>query len=1148
MFKFCSVVKNELMRYFSSSLAHVYLLAFLFLNASLTLYLGDFINRGIADLSVMFSFIPWIYLVFVSGIAMRLWSEEFKNKTVVQILSLPVSPTTLVWGKFTAAWIFCTIGLILTFPFVVTVNVLGNPDNGIISAGYFGCFILSGAMLAVAQPMSALTKNQVIALVLSVIANLLFFMSGLEYVLAFFRSVLPFNMVENIASLSFLSHFNDICNGMIGLRDILFYISIIILFNIITELIVRIKTSGVSPFIKTNKKSAYLCAVLVVWLGFAGFNMINTQLLDTYYLDVTQDKHFTLSETAKQILKNIKEPVTVKVYYSPLLSQRNPLFRQTADYLRRLLKTYQHQAPESFSYRFYYPQFLNEEEDLAIHDEMVQIPLPDVNQNAYFGISLVDEAGQHKTIPLIPLENQNNLSQQILQNIYELSHTKKTLGIITSLPVFGLQMSQHTIGTRWQIIDELEKLYHIKNIEKTEDFTNIDVLLMIHPQEMPDDLVNAVANYTLNGGKIVVLADIAAEATRLYSPVNRRLTPTQLHQLNLLWGFSFNPDTVIADLGNSITVNVGSGEHAVYSQDVIQFTSSGNQINHAQQETQHLSNLLFASASSIIPLEGHKSTFISLLKTGDNAALLSSDVVYENINPADILAQFKSDHTPKIVAAKIVSNIPQHPFEVIVIGDSDFAYDSFWSRFKMIDEHKYSVFVNDNANFLLNALDSLSGQNTLIPLRQSRPFIPRFDKWEALRKQNALETAIQERQIFDKINQVKTDLNNLWQKKDFENRQKFSDDELSVIADYRQNLKKLKQKLSDLRIHQNQNIEQKQVWVVFFNLYAVPLFLIVCFVCLSLICRQKPKYSPSKMPYFTKRVLMPFLLCFILFGCGLTLVLSSDQQNKTMEGQLVFTDWKRQLNQIQTITFERNGTSLSFYQKEGLWYIKGYEDYPVYQRRIINFLATLANMRYLEKKSARAEYLPKFGLDSSHLTTVTLGETDNKIIFQFDIGSYDEEIGRGGRGAFLKFPNRFQVWLVVADFISLSTDWRNWTLNTALNPRFGRVKSVSKKMPEDVLILLIKELQNTPLTLSREDPKVLLPVNDISLVFENDDQMTIYFEQKENKYYIRYTYEKPNNAYLRLFADYTKDKLYEIPAQNMENLSDIFSAIRQEND
>ena len=1147
MSKFLSVVKNELARYFSSSLAHVYLLAFLFLNASLTLYLGDFINRGTADLAIMFSFIPWIYLIFVSGIAMRLWAEEFKSKTVVQILSLPVSPTVLVWGKFTAAWIFCTLGLLLTFPFVITVNVLGAPDNGVIAAGYLACFLLSGAMLAVAQPMSALTKNQVIALVLSVIANLLFFMSGLEYVLVFFRSVLPFNIVENIASLSFLSHFYDISNGLIGLHDILFFISLIIIFNFITELIVRVKTSGVAPFIKTNKKTAYLLAIIVFWCGFAGFNMINTQLLDIYSLDVTQDKRFTLSDAAKHILKNIKEPVTVKIYYSPVLSQRNPLFRQTADYLRQLLKTYQRENFSALNYRFYYPQFLNDDEDLAIHDEMAPIPLPDLNQNAYFGLTLVDEAGQNKTMPLIPLENKDKLNQQILQNIYELSHHKKNLGIITSLPVFGLQMSQHTVGSSWQIIDELKKLYNIKSIETVKDFKNIDVLLMIHPQNMSDELVNAVANYTLNGGKIVVLADIAAEALRLYSPVNQRFTPTQLSNLNLLWGFEFNPDTVIADLENSITVNVGSKDHAVYSQDVIQFTIAKDNINAQQKETKNLSNLLFASATPISPIKNHNSTFIPLLSTGSNVALMNSEVVYENMNPADILAQFKSDNTPKVVAAKIISNVPQHPFEVIVIGDSDFAYDSFWSQFKMLDEHKYLVFVNDNANFLLNAIDSLSGQDALIPLRQSHSFIPRFDKWELIRKQNALDTAAQERKIFEEINSIKVNLNNLWQKKDFEKRQEFSDDELSIIADYRNNLKNLKQQLSDLRLHQNHNLEIKQVWVVFFNLYAIPLLLIICFTGFTFANRQKQKYAPAGGIYFTRQFWWPFSLCLVLFIGGLGLVLSADKQNTTLEGQLVFTNWKQQLNQIQTITLQKNDQTLTFYKKEGLWQIKGYEEYPVYQRRIVNLLAVLSNAKYLEKKSARAEYLPKFGLDTPHATTVTLNNVAGENVFQFNIGNYDEEIGRGGRGAYLKFPNRFQVWLIEADFISLSTDWRDWTLNTALNSRFGLVKSVNKAMDDDVLILLIQELQNTPLTLNRENPNNLLPVIDISFVFENDDQMTIYFEQKDNKYYIRYIYGKTDNAYLRLFAEYTADKLYEISKQNMEKLSDIFTTIRQEN-
>ena len=116
MFKLYTVAKNELLRYFSSSLAYVYLLTFLFLNASMTLYLGNFIERETASLALMFSFLPWIYLIFISGIAMRLWAEEFKTKTITQILSLPVSTAQLVWGKFIAAWIFCSIGLFLTFP------------------------------------------------------------------------------------------------------------------------------------------------------------------------------------------------------------------------------------------------------------------------------------------------------------------------------------------------------------------------------------------------------------------------------------------------------------------------------------------------------------------------------------------------------------------------------------------------------------------------------------------------------------------------------------------------------------------------------------------------------------------------------------------------------------------------------------------------------------------------------------------------------------------------------------------------------------------------------------------------------------------------------------------------------------------------
>ena len=182
MKKLWAVTKNELLRYFISPLAYVYLVAFLVLNASFAIYFGNFIERSIADLTSMFGFEPWLYLLFIPGISMRLWAEEFRNKTVIQIVTMPVSIATLVWGKFLASWIFVLIALILTFPFWITVNVLGNPDNAVIILSYFGSWLLAGCMLAISQTMSALTKNQVVALVLSVVANFLFFVSGIEYV------------------------------------------------------------------------------------------------------------------------------------------------------------------------------------------------------------------------------------------------------------------------------------------------------------------------------------------------------------------------------------------------------------------------------------------------------------------------------------------------------------------------------------------------------------------------------------------------------------------------------------------------------------------------------------------------------------------------------------------------------------------------------------------------------------------------------------------------------------------------------------------------------------------------------------------------------------------------------------------------------
>ena len=214
-----TIIKYELIRYFLSPLAYVYLVGFLLLSGSCAIYFGHFFMDGHASLWGLFDYQPWIYLLFIPGIAMRSWAEEFHTKSIVQILTVPVSVTDLVWGKFLASWIFAIIAILLTFPFWITVNILGNPDNTVIIIGYLGCFILAGAMLAISQTMSALTKSPVIALVLGVFVNLLFFWSGFEYVLFWARELFSDVIVDTIISFSFLAHFASLSLSLIHISE-----------------------------------------------------------------------------------------------------------------------------------------------------------------------------------------------------------------------------------------------------------------------------------------------------------------------------------------------------------------------------------------------------------------------------------------------------------------------------------------------------------------------------------------------------------------------------------------------------------------------------------------------------------------------------------------------------------------------------------------------------------------------------------------------------------------------------------------------------------------------------------------------------------------------------------------------------------------
>ena len=220
-----AIVKRELGGYFTSPIAYIFLVIFLLLTGFFTFTVGSFFERGEASLVSFFTWHPWLYLFLVPAVGMRLWSEERRLGTIELLLTMPVTTWQAIVGKFLASWLFLALALALTFPVVITANWLGDPDNGVIFAGYVGSLLLAGTYLAVSCMTSAMTRNQVISFIVSVVICLFLILAGYEPVTGLLSRVANPRLVEIIAAFSVMTHFEGFQRGVLDLRDLVFFAS-----------------------------------------------------------------------------------------------------------------------------------------------------------------------------------------------------------------------------------------------------------------------------------------------------------------------------------------------------------------------------------------------------------------------------------------------------------------------------------------------------------------------------------------------------------------------------------------------------------------------------------------------------------------------------------------------------------------------------------------------------------------------------------------------------------------------------------------------------------------------------------------------------------------------------------------------------------
>ena len=237
------ILRRELASYFVTPLAYVVIVIFLLMANSFAFWFGGLYERGQADLRPFFTFLPWLYLFLIPAVSMRLWAEERRNGSIELLLTQPITLWEAVLGKFLAAWVFVGIALALTFPIWITVNYLGDPDNGAIFAAFIGSFFVAGGFLAVGSFTSAITKNQLVAFLIAVMLCFLLLIAGYPLVTDWFQRWAPQWLIDGITSLSFLAHFENITKGVLDLRDVLYYALVTVFFLLASTVVLDARKS-----------------------------------------------------------------------------------------------------------------------------------------------------------------------------------------------------------------------------------------------------------------------------------------------------------------------------------------------------------------------------------------------------------------------------------------------------------------------------------------------------------------------------------------------------------------------------------------------------------------------------------------------------------------------------------------------------------------------------------------------------------------------------------------------------------------------------------------------------------------------------------------------------------------------------------------
>ena len=619
--------------------------------------------------------------------------------------------------------------------------------------------------------------------------------------------------------------------------------------------------------------SSSLIGVLAVFAILVGLNVLAETRLGRVQLDLTQQKLYTLNDGTRKILGGLKDPVTLRLYYSRALGGRIPMYGAYSDRVREMLREYASVAGGKIRLEFFDPEPFSDTEDRALAYGLQGVPLDQGGEQVYFGLAASNLLDDERTIPFFQPERERFLEFDLTKLVYELSNPKRpVIGVLSSLPLDGdprmmMMRQSQGAGAPWVSMLQLRQSFTVKNVQPDVQAIDpeIQVLLVAHAQKLPQAALYAVDQFVMRGGRLMAMVDPHSEGqASAPNPTGQPVTETSsdLRVLFDAWGVGYDDKALVGDISGAWRVRANATDR-VQAVDYVAWFNIRDGINHEDPATADLSQVTVASAGYLRKKDGADITFTPLLTASAKAGPLGVDQVKTFPDPGKILGGFKAEGGPYVIAARVrgilksafagppdsanrPADFPAHigqtasPANLVLAADSDILADRFWVRVQDFFGQQEATPFSDNGPFVANLIGTLAGGDALIGLRSRGSALRPFDLIDGMQRDAEARYRKTERDLQAHLDETQKKLTSLRTGRGEQGANAvISEQQRVAIDDLRKDVTATRVKLRNVQLELRRDIIGLESRLRLLNIAAVPVVLTLLAIGLGVARRRR---------------------------------------------------------------------------------------------------------------------------------------------------------------------------------------------------------------------------------------------------------------------------------------------------------------------